>query len=74
VFPSPPNLNDRSAFEQHLAVNLYGTLDVTRAFLSPRRRGLDARHSVIGWTSSVRHSVGGGHVDGLGSSLASIHQ
>jgi NAD(P)-dependent dehydrogenase (short-subunit alcohol dehydrogenase family) len=27
------NLSDRSAFEQHLAVNLYGTLDVTRAFL-----------------------------------------
>src|SRR6516165_4711224 len=29
----PDDLSDRSAFEQHLAVNLYGTLDVTRAFL-----------------------------------------
>jgi NAD(P)-dependent dehydrogenase (short-subunit alcohol dehydrogenase family) len=29
----PDDLNDRSAFERHLAVNLYGTLDVTRAFL-----------------------------------------
>ncbi len=27
------DLRDRSAFEHHLAVNLYGTLDVTRAFL-----------------------------------------
>jgi NAD(P)-dependent dehydrogenase (short-subunit alcohol dehydrogenase family) len=27
------DLSDRSAFEQHLAVNLYGTLDVTQAFL-----------------------------------------
>ena len=27
------DLSDRSAFEHHLAVNLYGTLDVTRAFL-----------------------------------------
>jgi NAD(P)-dependent dehydrogenase (short-subunit alcohol dehydrogenase family) len=27
------DLSDRSAFEQHLAVNLYGTLDVTRTFL-----------------------------------------
>jgi len=26
----PDDLSDRSAFEQHLAVNLYGTLDVTR--------------------------------------------
>ena len=29
----PDDLSDRSAFEQHLAVNLYGTLDVTQAFL-----------------------------------------
>lgn len=29
----PDDLSDRPAFEQHLAVNLYGTLDVTRAFL-----------------------------------------
>jgi len=27
------DLSDRSAFERHLAVNLYGTLDVTQAFL-----------------------------------------
>ena len=29
----PDDLSDRHAFERHLAVNLYGTLDVTRAFL-----------------------------------------
>lgn len=29
----PDDLSDRTAFEQHLAVNLYGTLDVTQAFL-----------------------------------------
>jgi NAD(P)-dependent dehydrogenase (short-subunit alcohol dehydrogenase family) len=29
----PDDLSDRSAFERHLAVNLYGTLDVTRGFL-----------------------------------------
>jgi NAD(P)-dependent dehydrogenase (short-subunit alcohol dehydrogenase family) len=29
----PDDLSDRSAFEQHLAINLYGTLDVTLAFL-----------------------------------------
>jgi NAD(P)-dependent dehydrogenase (short-subunit alcohol dehydrogenase family) len=29
----PDELSDRSAFEQHLAVNLYGTIDVTQAFL-----------------------------------------
>jgi NAD(P)-dependent dehydrogenase (short-subunit alcohol dehydrogenase family) len=37
----PDDLSDRSAFERHLAVNLYGTLDVTSAFLSKvtNRRG-----------------------------------
>ena len=29
----PDDLSDRSAFERHLAVNLYGTLDMTRAFV-----------------------------------------
>jgi predicted dithiol-disulfide oxidoreductase (DUF899 family)/short-subunit dehydrogenase len=29
----PDDLSDRSAFERHLAVNLYGTLDVTQAFV-----------------------------------------
>ena len=29
----PDDLSDRSALERHLAVNLYGTLDVTQAFL-----------------------------------------
>ena len=29
----PDDLDDRSAVERHLAVNLYGTLDVTRTFL-----------------------------------------
>jgi NAD(P)-dependent dehydrogenase (short-subunit alcohol dehydrogenase family) len=37
----PDDLSDRSAFERHLAVNLYGTLDVTSAFLPKvtERRG-----------------------------------
>ena len=29
----PDDLGDREAFDRHLAVNLYGTLDVTQAFL-----------------------------------------
>jgi NAD(P)-dependent dehydrogenase (short-subunit alcohol dehydrogenase family) len=32
------DLTDRSAFERHLAVNLYGTLDVTRAFVPALER------------------------------------
>jgi NAD(P)-dependent dehydrogenase (short-subunit alcohol dehydrogenase family) len=32
----PDDLSERSAFERHLAVNRYGTLDVTRAFLPAR--------------------------------------
>ncbi len=37
----PDELSDRSALERHLAVNLYGTLDVTQAFLPKvtERRG-----------------------------------
>ena len=38
----PDDLNDRAAFERHLAVNLYGTLDVTRAFLPLLTRGRGA--------------------------------
>ena len=30
----PDDLSDHSAFDRHLAINLYGTLDVTNAFLS----------------------------------------
>jgi NAD(P)-dependent dehydrogenase (short-subunit alcohol dehydrogenase family) len=37
------DLSERSAFEQHLAVNLYGTLDVTRAFL----RLLERSHGAV---------------------------
>ena len=37
------DLSDRSAFEQHLAVNLYGTLDVTRAFLPSLTRSRKVR-------------------------------
>ena len=39
----PDDLSERSALEQHLAVNLYGTLDVTRAFLS----SLTRRHGTV---------------------------
>jgi NAD(P)-dependent dehydrogenase (short-subunit alcohol dehydrogenase family) len=37
------DLSDRSAFEQHLAVNLYGTLDMTQAFLPSLTRS----HGVV---------------------------
>jgi NAD(P)-dependent dehydrogenase (short-subunit alcohol dehydrogenase family) len=37
------DLSDRSAFEQHLAVNLYGSLDVTQAFL----RSLMSSHGAV---------------------------
>jgi NAD(P)-dependent dehydrogenase (short-subunit alcohol dehydrogenase family) len=43
----PDDLSDRSAFEQHLAVNLYGTLDVTRAFLPSLTRGRGAVINVV---------------------------
>jgi NAD(P)-dependent dehydrogenase (short-subunit alcohol dehydrogenase family) len=39
----PDDLSDRSAFERHLAVNLYGTLDVTQAFLP----SLTQRHGAV---------------------------
>jgi NAD(P)-dependent dehydrogenase (short-subunit alcohol dehydrogenase family) len=39
----PDDLSDRSALEQHLAVNLYGTLDVTQAFLPSLTRS----HGVV---------------------------
>ena len=42
----PDDLSDRSAFERHLAVNLYGTLDVTQAFLPLLTRSLAVAHSV----------------------------
>ena len=41
------DLSDRSAFEQHLAVNLYGTLDVTQAFLPSLTRSHGAVVNVV---------------------------
>src|ERR1700744_3673770 len=41
------DLSDRSAFEQHLAVNLYGTLDVTRAFLPFLERSRGAVVNIV---------------------------
>jgi NAD(P)-dependent dehydrogenase (short-subunit alcohol dehydrogenase family) len=41
------DLSDRSAFEQHLAVNLYGTLDVTQAFLPALTRSHGAVVNVV---------------------------
>jgi NAD(P)-dependent dehydrogenase (short-subunit alcohol dehydrogenase family) len=41
------DLSDRSAFERHLAVNLYGTLDVTRAFLPSLVRSRGAVVNVV---------------------------
>jgi short-subunit dehydrogenase len=48
-------LSDRSAFEQHLAVNLYGTLDVTQAFLPAltRRRGAIVNTVSLGAVAAV---------------------
>jgi NAD(P)-dependent dehydrogenase (short-subunit alcohol dehydrogenase family) len=43
----PNDLSDRSAFEQHLAVNLYGTLDVTQAFLPSLTRSHGAVVNVV---------------------------
>jgi NAD(P)-dependent dehydrogenase (short-subunit alcohol dehydrogenase family) len=43
----PDDLSDRSAFEQHLAVNLYGTLDVTQAFLPALTRSRGAVVNVV---------------------------
>src|SRR5947209_14262048 len=43
----PDDLSDRSAFERHLAVNLYGTLDVTRAFLASLERSRGAVVNVV---------------------------
>jgi NAD(P)-dependent dehydrogenase (short-subunit alcohol dehydrogenase family) len=41
------DLSDRSAFESHLAVNLYGTLGVTQAFLPALRRSQGAVVNVV---------------------------
>ena len=43
----PDDLSERSALEQHLAVNLYGTLDVTRAFLPSLARQHGAVVNVV---------------------------
>src|ERR1700742_4272807 len=43
----PDDLNDRSAFERHLAVNLYGTWDVTRAFLPALARSRGAVVNIV---------------------------
>jgi NAD(P)-dependent dehydrogenase (short-subunit alcohol dehydrogenase family) len=43
----PDDLSDRVAFEHHLAVNLYGTLDVTHAFLPSLSRGRGALVNVV---------------------------
>src|SRR5204862_2528927 len=43
----PDDLNDRSAFERHLAVNLYGTLDVTQAFLPSLTRSRGAVVNIV---------------------------
>ena len=43
----PDDLSDRSAFEQHLAVNLYGTLDVTQALMPALTRSQGAVVNVV---------------------------
>ena len=43
----PNDLSDRSAFERHLAVNLYGTLDVTQAFLPSLTRSGGAVVNIV---------------------------
>lgn len=51
----PDDLTDRSAFERHLAVNLYGGLDVTTAFLPmvTERRGRIVNVVSIAATAAV---------------------
>jgi NAD(P)-dependent dehydrogenase (short-subunit alcohol dehydrogenase family) len=43
----PDDLSDRSALERHLAVNLYGTLDVTQAFLPLLTRSRGAVINIV---------------------------
>jgi NAD(P)-dependent dehydrogenase (short-subunit alcohol dehydrogenase family) len=43
----PDDLSDRSAFERHLAVNLYGTLDVTQALLPTLIRSQGAVVNIV---------------------------
>jgi NAD(P)-dependent dehydrogenase (short-subunit alcohol dehydrogenase family) len=43
----PDDLSDRAAFERHLAVNLYGTLDVSHAFLPSLMRTHGAVVNVV---------------------------
>ena len=43
----PDDLSDRAALERHLAVNLYGTLDVTRAFLPSLTRSHGAVINIV---------------------------
>ena len=43
----PDDLSDRAAFERHLAVNLFGTLDVTQAFLPALTRSQGAVVNVV---------------------------
>jgi short-subunit dehydrogenase len=40
-------MSDRSAFESHLAVNLFGTLDVTRAFVPSLTRSYGAVVNIV---------------------------
>jgi NAD(P)-dependent dehydrogenase (short-subunit alcohol dehydrogenase family) len=51
----PDDLNDRSAIERHLAVNLYGTLDVTRAALPllTRSRGAVVNLVSVGAVAAI---------------------
>jgi NAD(P)-dependent dehydrogenase (short-subunit alcohol dehydrogenase family) len=51
----PDDLSDRSAFERHLAVNLYGTLDLTQAFLPSliRTRGAVVNVVSLGAVAAV---------------------
>jgi NAD(P)-dependent dehydrogenase (short-subunit alcohol dehydrogenase family) len=43
----PDDLSDRAALKQHLAVNLYGTLDVTQAFLASLARSRGAVVNIV---------------------------
>ena len=51
----PDELSERSALEQHLAVNLYGTLDITQAFLPllTRRHGAVVNVVSLGAVAAV---------------------
>ena len=68
----PDDLSDRSAFAEHLAVNLYGGLDVTLAFLPALTRSYGAVINVLS-IGDTRRRAGASRLFGLQGGLAVGH-